>query len=367
MNTCFKFQKKDDKTADIYIDDVIGEGLFGGVSAKDFRRQLEELGEVDNITLQINSPGGDIIDGFAIFNMLSEHSASVATKINGWAASMASIIAMAADPGQVEMPSNAWFMIHNPWSVAVGGSEDMRSIADVMDKMKDHAIRAYQRHIDVDSQAISQWMDNETWFDGSDAEGLGWNFSFTDPLQIAASVSPFLSEDKVPEDAKAWIKRAQEVTDAVAEPDSETPADPQNQSGSNAVNEQMAAKFEEGRQYGYQERQPEIDSLTGKVDELNNQVNSLNEQYNQLSQELENQKTETETERREKQSLNDQLANLLPGTGAPPLESEPGDAKAEWRRALAECGNDVTKARKEYPEAWQAIRQIDRAKANNRR
>lgn len=359
--TCFRFAKTDATNASIYIDDVIGDGLFGGVSAKAFREQLDALGDVNNIELNINSPGGDVIDGFAIFNMLTEHEASVTTQINGWAASMASIIAMAADPGQIEMPNNAWLMIHNPWSTAIGDSDDLRSIADVMDKMKDHAITAYSRHIDEKADLISAWMDNETWFNGTDAEAMGWNFTFTDPMQIAASVSPFLESEHIPEDAKAWLKRADNNnydngggTNVIPKPSKSrksgaTGGAPEMPTDNETLQKMLQDRYEAGEKDKHDERQPEIDGLNDKLKEADKRITDMQSQHKQ----------ELDAERREKQSLNDRLANLLPGTDAPPLNVDIGDGKAAWREALNKCEGDYAKARKQYPEAYQAIRKLD--------
>ena len=94
MNKWFRMiSNAKDKSAEIRIDGEIG----WDVSAADFRRELANLGPVETILLRINSPGGSVMDGFAIFNALAEHPARITARVDGWAASMASIIAMAAD------------------------------------------------------------------------------------------------------------------------------------------------------------------------------------------------------------------------------------------------------------------------------
>ncbi len=332
-------EKSDETNAKVFIEDVIGDGLFGGVSAKSFREELEGLGDVENIELNINSPGGDVIDGFAIFNMLAEHPAKIHAKINGWAASMASIIAMAGDT--VEMPNNAWFMIHNPWGMAMGESDDLRSLADVLDGMKKQAVRAYQRFNETDYDTISEWMDNETWMSGEDAQGLGFNFQFTDPIQAAACVSDFIDHDKVPEEAQQWLKQEDEdVSEEPEQPEASTEESPQDK----------LPGYEAGREVGKRERQAEIDEIKGQLESLN--------------QQLADQKTEFEADleavKRERQSLKDQLAQLLPATGAPPLE---GGVKT-WHEALEECEGDYTEARRRYPQLYKQKREQDKQKRN---
>jgi ATP-dependent protease ClpP protease subunit len=118
-------------SAEISIYDEIG---GWGVTANDFIASLESLGEVSNIDLRISSPGGSIIEGNVIYNAIKRHPANVTVYIDGMAASMASVIAMAGD--EIVMAENALLMIHNPWTVSIGDSEQLRKDADLMDKMK---------------------------------------------------------------------------------------------------------------------------------------------------------------------------------------------------------------------------------------
>lgn len=206
----------DGSGAVINIYDEIG---FWGVTAKDFRRQLQELGDINSIELRINSPGGDVIDGFAIYNMLMEHKAKITAKIEGWAASMASIIAMAAD--EIHMPSNTWMMIHNPWSLAMGDKEELRKMADILEKMEGHAVKAYQQHSKLSEKEITDLMNAETWMDGTEAVAKGFAEVVTDELQIAANVNN-MKKLKAPSAAMVWVK-AEEATPAPAPAVEETP------------------------------------------------------------------------------------------------------------------------------------------------
>jgi len=207
------FRMEADPAAPAATIDIFDEiGMFG-IGFKDFDRQLRALGKIDAIHLRINSPGGSVIDGFAIYDVLLNHPAQIVVEIQGWAASMASIIAMAGDI--IRMPSNAWMMIHNPWTVALGGAEDLERMANVLRAMKKHAVAAYRRHAkNLTDEDIGAYMDAETWMSGEDAVGLGFADYLTDALAVAACVTP-LSGMTAPEGALAWVRpQAAEPTTA---------------------------------------------------------------------------------------------------------------------------------------------------------
>ena len=168
--------------ANISIYDEIG--LFG-ITAKDFHSELRALGHVPHINLYINSPGGSVFDGLAIFNMLARHKASITVTVDGIAASIASVIAMAGDA--VVMPSNALLMIHDPSGVVVGTSKEMRDLADALDKIKGSLIGAYTAKSGMERDEIASLMANETWLDAEEAVALGFADSIIDPIKMAAS------------------------------------------------------------------------------------------------------------------------------------------------------------------------------------
>ncbi len=177
----FEFVSKGVSELEILIYDEIG---AWGVSAKDFATELNRFKDVKNITLRLNTPGGSVMDGNAIYNALKRHKAQVAVEIDGMALSMGSVIAMAGDT--ITMAENAMFMIHNPWGMAVGDSDELRKTADVMDKMKNTIITPYVNKTGMDAKDVSELMDNETWFDASEALDKGFIDSITDYVEISA-------------------------------------------------------------------------------------------------------------------------------------------------------------------------------------
>jgi ATP-dependent protease ClpP protease subunit len=155
----------------------------GGVSAKQFVSDLRAHENVKSIHLKINSPGGVVWDGTAIFNELVKHSARVTACVDGVAASMASYIAMAAD--RVEMPRNAFMFIHNPWVVTMGDAAALRNDAGLLEKMEANIVAGYRRHArGMSEDEVRQMMKDETWLSGDEAFDKGFCEELSGPIDI---------------------------------------------------------------------------------------------------------------------------------------------------------------------------------------
>ena len=138
MRKWYDIKASADKSgAEIYLYDEIG---GWGISAKDFIAEVRALSG-QPIALHIHSPGGSVLDGHAIYNALLRHKGGLTIQIDGLAASMASVVAMAGRP--VRMAENAFLMIHNPWSISMGDSEQMRKDAELLDRMRDGLVNIY--------------------------------------------------------------------------------------------------------------------------------------------------------------------------------------------------------------------------------
>lgn len=174
-----------ENSVEIYVYDEIG---FWGITAKEFARDLKELDPKDGIDLRINSPGGSVTDGIAIYNLLKRHKATVNVFVDGVAASMASVIAMAGDT--ITIPENALMMIHNPWGGAMGDADEMRKTADLLDKMKKALLSAYADKTGLDDDEISSMMDAETWMTGAEAVEKGFATQTSDAVELAATFAP---------------------------------------------------------------------------------------------------------------------------------------------------------------------------------
>lgn len=168
--------------SDLYL---YGEVGGWGASAAEFIDALSTRKD-QRINLHIHSPGGSVFEGHAIFTALKSHPGGVTTWVDGIAASMASVIAMAGAP--VKMASNAFLMIHNPWSQTAGGSEEMRKQADVLDKLKDSLVKIYAGKSGMSEEEISAAMDAETWFSAEEAVAFGLADEVFEGMQAAAKL-----------------------------------------------------------------------------------------------------------------------------------------------------------------------------------
>lgn len=178
--------KASNNTAEILIYEDIGESWLGGISAKRFADEIKNLKNITHIDVRINSYGGSVFDGLAIYNTLKRHKATVNVSIDGIAASIASIIAMAGD--QVTIASNGFMMIHDPWMIAAGSAADLREQADLMDKVRDELLDTYMKRVNgsVARDYVSDLMHAETWLNASEAVDLGLADNETEEVKLAA-------------------------------------------------------------------------------------------------------------------------------------------------------------------------------------
>lgn len=169
-----------DDTAEIYIYDEIG---LWGVEAKQFIDDLNQI-TASKIDLRLNTPGGSVFDGNAMYNALKRHSATITTYIDGLAASMGSIIALSGET--VHMADNAMYMIHNPWTIAWGDANDLRNSANLLDKLKVSMVRIYSEKTGLSEDDVIKLMDEETWFTADEARESGFVDDIQEGLKAAA-------------------------------------------------------------------------------------------------------------------------------------------------------------------------------------
>lgn len=161
----------DDNSISVF--DVIGQDYWTGegVTAKRIAAALRSIGERD-VVVNINSPGGDMFEGLAIYNLLREHKGHVTVKVLGVAASAASIIAMAGD--EVQIARAGFLMIHNAWVFAAGNRHDFRDYADYLEPFDASMADIYVARSGQDLAAVQKMMDGETWIGGSAAIEQGF-------------------------------------------------------------------------------------------------------------------------------------------------------------------------------------------------
>ena len=188
---------------EIFLYDVIG---GWGITAQQFVTDCKEAGvfEASAVDLHIHSPGGDVMQGFAIYNTLSRLKAKVDIWVDGVAASMASMIVCL--PGAtVHMPENAWLMVHKPWGGIAGDSDDMRDYADWLDRNEALMLSAYMNKTGLGQEELEAMLKAETWLNGAEAVEKGFADTLEPELQAAACVNENKLKDyqNMPEQIKS--------------------------------------------------------------------------------------------------------------------------------------------------------------------
>jgi ATP-dependent Clp endopeptidase proteolytic subunit ClpP len=270
MNKWYSIENKE-QNAEISIYDEIGSF---GTSAKGFIKEISNIGDKD-ITIRMNSVGGNVFDGIAIYNALRSHRGYVNIKIEGLAASISTVIAMAGD--NIEMSENGFFMIHNPFGQSHGEANDMRKTAELLDKIKNEIIEIYQNKVSLSYDELSNMMDKETWLSSEEALEMGFVNYITEPIKVAATfdLSKFTNVNqemvndkllltnkkvKMTEELKTWFNSLkEEIVMAVKGEEVSTPK--------NEVSVLLSDNEE----------------VTNKLEELSNSVTELNNEKEELS------------------------------------------------------------------------------------
>lgn len=185
----YSLSAKDD-TTEVYVYDEIG---FYGISAAQFVSDLKGI-KTPNILLRLNTPGGMVTDGIAMFNALKEHPSKVTTCTDSLAASMGSILALAGSEknggGGVRMAKNAFFMVHNPWGFVIGDDEDMAKGAEVLGKMKGVLADEYAAKTGMPKEECLSVMKAESWYTAEEAKAAGFVDEIMGEVEPAASFDP---------------------------------------------------------------------------------------------------------------------------------------------------------------------------------
>ncbi|PRX39515.1 ATP-dependent Clp protease protease subunit [Planifilum fimeticola] len=191
MKKFWEVQNVADNTGELYIYGEITPHKWDDTdtTAQSFKEDLEALGDIKMLNVYINSPGGSVFQGQAIYSILKRQKAQVNIHIDGLAASIASVVAMAGDT--IFMPKNAMMMVHNPWMLAIGNAQDLRKMADDLDKIRESIIEAYLSKAGsrLSLEKISELMDNETWLTAQECADYGLCDEVVEAKGIAASIA----------------------------------------------------------------------------------------------------------------------------------------------------------------------------------
>ena len=238
-------KEKQTATLNIY-GDIASCEMCGEVSAVSLSKQLEALGDVNQIDVYINSYGGEVAEGLAIYNALRRHKAKVTTYCDGFACSIASVIFMAGD--KRIMNESSLLMIHNAWTKAMGNSAELRKQADDLEKITQASVAAYKSHSSLSEEEIKALMDAETWILPEEALFYGFATAIEKAENKKASQSAWLQLFNI-------IKAHQEKTDDEKEPE----IDPDDE-------EQEESDKDNGAEEN-PENEPETDSENNSDDE----------------------------------------------------------------------------------------------------
>jgi ATP-dependent protease ClpP protease subunit len=227
---------------------------------------LTELGDVDNITLRINSPGGDVFDGVAIHNALKNHKAKVTAQVDGIAASAASFIAMAAD--KIVMPSNSFMLIHGASGISFGNADDMRSVADDLDRIDKSLTATYVARAKSTTAKVKAIMKEDRLMDADEAKSLGFADEVTEPVKMAANFSLRLLPKAAAEKFRAQAgdpepeKTEPEKTPPPAEPEKTEPEKTEPEKKPEPTASAQVITLDAARQQGMEEHRKYVASVT---------------------------------------------------------------------------------------------------------
>ncbi len=171
----------------LYLYDILGVDLFGGIAARQVVDDLQALGAVPSLDVRINSPGGDVFEGVAVYNALARFPGKVTVYVDGLAASIASLIAMAGDKTLVA--ENAMFMLHRPWTAVAGDAVEMRRQADTLEKAWGAMLATYSRRTGRRPAAIEKSVaaaGGEWWMSAKEAVAEGFADKVEKPAKAAA-------------------------------------------------------------------------------------------------------------------------------------------------------------------------------------
>jgi len=179
----FKMKKTDDISEIEILDEI---DSFWGIGAKEFKAAFDEVKDSSKIKLYLNTPGGSVFEGMAIYNILASVRDRLEVEVIGLAASIGSVVALAGS--KLTIAEGAYLMIHNPTTGIWGGADEMRKTADILDKMKQEFVKIYSNKNGLDEKEIIAMMDAETWMTSADAVEKGFADDSEDYGEVAAKL-----------------------------------------------------------------------------------------------------------------------------------------------------------------------------------
>ena len=331
----YNIQNKAGKPADVYIFDEIG---TYGITAQEFITDIKDLKDTP-INLRINSLGGDVFDGMAMYNVIKRREAKTTVYIEGIAASIATIISLGAD--EVVMAENSLFMIHNAWGGTMGEAKDMRKTAETLEKITGELTDIYRKKTGLSYDVLAEMMDEETWLNANEAFEMGFIDTISDSIKVAAKydVSKFknitqeeiqnklsinINNKKMTNELKEWFNNKVEEIVTAVKGDVKVSAD---------VAEQTAITVNLG----------DNDEIKNKISEFESSNIELSNKISLLEEELVASKGTNETLTQEVEALNAKInkadakgTEIVTEADPAVVENKKEDANAGFYNAMAE-------------------------------
>ena len=221
-NKFWNFVKNEDRGELWLYGEISSESWWGDeVTPQTFTDDLKALGDVKSLDMYIFSPGGDVFAGMAIYSILNRFEGQITAHIDGLAASIATVVAMAAD--KIIIPENASFMIHNAWTMFVGNKKDLTEMLAQLEAIDNQITDIYTARTGKDRDEIVALMDAETWMSGAEAVQNGFADELIENKKIAAKVSLALLDKyhSAPDVSNLFADVEEEISEPLADIDSE--------------------------------------------------------------------------------------------------------------------------------------------------
>jgi ATP-dependent Clp protease, protease subunit len=182
----FQLKSKGKKSAELTIYGSIGEDIWSdtGITAKKVIDAIKDFGEIENLDVRINSMGGDVFEGVTIYNRLKQMKANITVYVDGLAASIASIIAMAGD--EIILSEGSLMMVHSPMTFAYGNQREFQNKIEILDTIEEEMLGIYSRRTGMPRSEIRNLLHSETWLNAQEALESGFATSISEEESIAA-------------------------------------------------------------------------------------------------------------------------------------------------------------------------------------
>ena len=311
-------EAKGGKSTHIHIYDEIG---VHGVTAKSFLDDLKDLKGKD-ITVHINSTGGDVFQGQAIYSALKSYTGNVTVKIEGLAASMATIIALAGD--KIQMTANSLFMIHSPMSNIFGNKSQMRRQINALEKVESTMLSVYSKRTKMSDDKINLMMETETWLSADEALEMGFVDEVIGAVKVVAKYDCSGFQNKTAEEIVNTLN--------IDNPKNDEPMQQEDLKSwfvaqMSDLKEMIVGKAEEAQPEQAAEPTAEEVKEEVNVEDLQAQLQSLTEERDSLSQKLSAQKEKANESKEEFKTQFEQMAQRISKLEATPsttlAENEP--------------------------------------------